>query len=65
MKNSDASFKKIYLSDYEIKYCKDCLTCWKSDTEGPVAKCVIVTVHSPPYLGIDLGAIPLRPRVIV
>ncbi len=41
MKNSDASFKKIYLSDYEIKYCKDCLTCWKSDTEGPVAKCVI------------------------
>ncbi len=41
MKNSDASVKKIYLSDYEINYCKDCLTCWKSDTEGPVAKCVI------------------------
>jgi multimeric flavodoxin WrbA len=41
IKNPDVSVKKIYLSDYEINYCKDCLTCWKSDTKGPVAKCVI------------------------
>jgi multimeric flavodoxin WrbA len=41
MKNPDVSVKKIYLSDYEINYCKDCLTCWKSDTDGPVATCVI------------------------
>jgi len=40
-KTSDASVKKIYLSDHEINYCKDCLTCWRSDTEGPIAKCVI------------------------
>jgi multimeric flavodoxin WrbA len=37
----DTSVKRIYLTDSEINYCKDCLTCWKSDTEGPVAKCVI------------------------
>jgi len=40
-KSPDTSVKKIYLSDHEINYCKDCLTCWKSDTKGPVAECVI------------------------
>ena len=40
-KSNDASVNRIYLSDNEINYCKDCLTCWRSDTEGPVAKCVI------------------------
>ncbi len=41
MKNPDVLIKKIYLSDHEINYCKDCLSCWKSDTKGPIAKCVI------------------------
>ena len=30
-----------YLSDQDINYCRDCLTCWKSKTKGPVAKCAI------------------------
>jgi len=37
----DASVKKIYLSDHKIDYCKDCLTCWKSKIESPIARCVI------------------------
>lgn len=37
----DASIKKMYLSDHDIQYCKDCLACWRSDTEDPVARCVI------------------------
>ncbi len=40
-KSPDASVKRIYLSDHEIGYCKDCLTCWQSNTEGPIARCVI------------------------
>ena len=40
-KSSDLSVKKIYLSDNEINYCKDCLSCWRSDTEAPIAECVI------------------------
>lgn len=40
-KSRDVSVNRSYLSDYEIDYCKDCLTCWRSDTEGPAAKCVI------------------------
>ena len=40
-KSPNTSVKKIYLTDSGINTCKDCLTCWKSDTEGPVAKCVI------------------------
>jgi len=40
-KSPDASVKKIYLSDNEINYCKDCLTCWKNDINDPLAKCVI------------------------
>ncbi|MFC1572178.1 flavodoxin family protein [Candidatus Eisenbacteria bacterium] len=31
----------MYLADHEINHCRDCLTCWKSDTEAPIAKCVI------------------------
>lgn len=33
--------KKVHLADQDINYCKDCLTCWKSKTRGPVAKCAI------------------------
>jgi multimeric flavodoxin WrbA len=40
-KSPDASVKKIYLSDQEIKYCKDCLTCMRGDTKDPIARCVI------------------------
>ncbi len=40
-KSSDTSVKKIYLSDHTIKHCSDCLACWRSDTEGPLAKCNI------------------------
>lgn len=40
-KSPNTSVKKIYLSDHEIHHCKDCLTCWKSDAEAPIAKCVI------------------------
>lgn len=40
-KSPNASIKKIYLSDHQINHCRDCLTCWKSNTEGPVARCVI------------------------
>jgi multimeric flavodoxin WrbA len=40
-KSPDVSVKKIHLSDHEINYCKDCLACWRSDTEGPIAGCVI------------------------
>jgi len=40
-KSPNTSVKKIFLSDHEINHCKDCLTCWKSETEGPISKCVI------------------------
>ena len=40
-KSPDVSVKKMYLFDYNINYIKDCLTSWKSDTKGPVAKCMI------------------------
>ncbi|MCP3927165.1 MAG: flavodoxin family protein [Desulfobacterales bacterium] len=40
-KTPEASIKKIYLSDNEINYCKDCLTCWRQDIKDPLAKCVI------------------------
>jgi multimeric flavodoxin WrbA len=41
VESPDASVKKLYLSEHEIGYCRDCLTCWKSDTEGAVSECVI------------------------
>ncbi len=37
----DCNVNKIYIADHDIKYCRDCLTCWKSKTKGPVAKCAI------------------------
>jgi len=40
-KSPDALVKKIYLSDYEIHFCKDCLVCWRGDTDASLAKCAI------------------------
>jgi FMN-dependent NADH-azoreductase len=37
----ECNIKKIYLADQDIRYCRDCLACWKSKTKGPVAKCAI------------------------
>ena len=37
----NATVNKTYLSDHEINHCKDCLACWRSETSGPIAKCVI------------------------
>lgn len=37
----DTSVKTIHLSDRHIDYCKDCLACWRSDTDGPIARCTI------------------------
>ena len=39
--NPDCNVKKIYLVDQDIQYCRDCLACWKTETNGPIAKCVI------------------------
>lgn len=40
-KDPKAEVEKLYLSEKKIEYCKDCLACWRSDTDGPLAKCVI------------------------
>ncbi len=40
-RSPDASVNKLYLSDREIGHCKDCLACWRSKTDGPLAECVI------------------------
>jgi len=40
-KNPDINVKKIYLSDYKIGYCKNCLTCRDSKTAEPYAICTI------------------------
>jgi multimeric flavodoxin WrbA len=37
----DTSVKKLYLSDCHIDYCMDCLACWRSDSDGPLARCAI------------------------
>jgi len=39
--NPDCIVKKIHLADYDIKFCRDCLTCWKDTESEPYAKCVI------------------------
>ena len=39
--NPDCNVKKIHLADHNIKFCKDCLTCWKDTETEPYAKCVI------------------------
>ena len=43
VKSKAPSFQitKIYLSDKNIHYCKDCLACWKSKTTDAYAKCAI------------------------
>ena len=40
-KHADAVVIKINLSDYDIHYCKNCLTCRDRDTEEPLSKCII------------------------
>ena len=39
--NPTNTVKKINLADYDIKFCKDCLACWKDTKSEPYAKCVI------------------------
>ncbi len=39
--NPDCIVKKIYLADHDIKFCKDCLTCWKDTENESYVKCVI------------------------
>lgn len=39
--NPDSEVKKINLSDFDIKFCLDCLSCWKDTKSEPYAKCVI------------------------
>ena len=39
--NPDCAVKKIHLADNDIKFCRDCLTCWKDTEAEPYAKCVI------------------------
>ena len=40
-KHANAVVKKINLSDYDIHYCKNCLTCRDRNTEEPLSECVI------------------------
>ncbi len=40
-KDQNAVVEKFFLSEKKIDYCRDCLACWRSDTDGPLAKCVI------------------------
>jgi multimeric flavodoxin WrbA len=40
-KNPDCSVRKIHLMDHNINFCKNCLVCRESKTDGPYAKCVI------------------------
>lgn len=37
----DCRIKKINLLDHDIRFCKNCLACMKSDTKEPMAKCAI------------------------
>ena len=39
--NPECIVKKIILADYNIKFCRDCLTCWKDTESEPFAKCII------------------------
>lgn len=41
MKSPGVFVNKLHLSEQEIGHCRDCLACWRSDTEGPLAECVI------------------------
>jgi multimeric flavodoxin WrbA len=40
-KDPDVIVKKIHLTDYDIKYCRNCLSCRDSKTEEEVARCTI------------------------
>ena len=40
-KDPDGHIKKINLIEHDIHFCKNCLVCRDSQTEEPVAKCVI------------------------
>lgn len=37
----DSMVTKINLVDYNIQYCKNCLTCRDADTNKPLSKCII------------------------
>ncbi len=37
----DCTVKKLYLSDYEIRFCKNCLVCRDRETDEPVSECTI------------------------
>ncbi len=37
----DCKVKKINLQEHDIKFCKNCLVCFKSKTKEPIAKCAI------------------------
>lgn len=39
--NPDCTVNKIHLTDHDIKFCKDCLSCWKDTESEPYATCVI------------------------
>ena len=40
-KNPDCNVEKINLVDYDIQYCKNCLSCRDADTDEPYSTCVI------------------------
>jgi FMN-dependent NADH-azoreductase len=40
-KHPKSNVKKVNLVDYDIQYCKNCLTCRDADTNKPISKCVI------------------------
>ena len=40
-KHPDSIVTKINLVDYNIQYCKNCLTCRDADTSKPLSKCII------------------------
>ncbi len=38
---SDCAVTKVNLLDHDIRFCRNCLTCMKSQTDGPMAECVV------------------------
>ena len=38
---SNCNAKKINLLEHDLKFCSNCLTCFKSKTKEPIAKCAI------------------------
>lgn len=37
----DSNVTKLHLTDYTLQYCRNCLVCRDSKTDGPVARCMI------------------------